>query len=97
MEWPQYFQAFIALIFVLALMGILSLIAKRFQPNAPRGKSKRLSLTEVMMIDSRTKAVLLRRDDKEHLVIIGQNGDTEIIESGLDSPKADDEDDPKPI
>lgn len=75
-----------ALIFVLALMGGLALLMRRFNGSNPitaPGK-RRLRVIEVLPLDSRRKAVLLKRDDREHLVILGTNSET-VIESGIES------------
>lgn len=81
-----YLQFFFALVFVLALFGGLALVARRYgighrmatRPNAPR----RLALVEVMALDAKRRVVLLRRDDTEHLVVLGPTGET-VIESGI--------------
>ena len=81
-----------ALIFVLALMGGLSLVMRRFSHNHPLTlpQKRRLKILEVLPLDSRRRLVLLRRDNREHLVILGATGET-LIESGIES-KQDDED-----
>lgn len=81
-----------ALIFVLALMGGLSLVMRRFSQNHPLTlpQKRRLKILEVLPLDSRRRLVLLKRDDREHLVILGANGET-LIESGIES-KQDSED-----
>jgi flagellar protein FliO/FliZ len=35
------------------------------------GRKRRLQTVEILPLDSKTRAVLLRRDDTEHLVVIG--------------------------
>lgn len=74
-----------ALIFVLALMGGLALALRRFGLNRPvsAGGKRRLKIVEVLPIDSRRRAVILKRDDREHLVILGANGET-VVESGIE-------------
>lgn len=75
-----------ALVFVLALMGGLALVMRRFSANHPftvPGK-KRLKVVEVLMLDAKRKAVLLKRDDREHLVILGANSEV-VVESGIES------------
>ena len=77
-----------ALCFVLALMGGLAVILKKFGNNHPlvSPQKRRLKILEVMTLDARRKAVLLRRDEKEHLVILGANSET-VIETGIESPQ----------
>ena len=76
-----------ALVFVLCLMGGLAFILKKFDigkiaGNVPAGQ-KRLKITEVLPLDSRRRAVLIKRDDKEHLVILGLSGET-VVETGIE-------------
>jgi flagellar protein FliO/FliZ len=73
MAWTQYLQFALALGFVLALIGVLALLAQRFGlGNAPaRGAHRRLAVAEVMALDARHKLVLVRRDGVEHLIVLG--------------------------
>jgi flagellar protein FliO/FliZ len=87
-ELPDLLRLIAALAFVLALMGGLALALKKLGlggvgagPGAGRGK-KRLEVLETLPLDARRRAVLLRRDEAEHLVILGPNGET-LIESGI--------------
>ena len=47
-------------------------------PQTPprRGQNTRLALVEVMPIDAKRRLVLFRRDEVEHLVILGQTTET---------------------
>ncbi len=77
-----------ALIFVLALMGGLSLVMRRI--NAGRlpvtGTNRQMRVVEVLPLDARRRAILLQRgrgsDARQHLVILGPNGET-IVETGI--------------
>ena len=64
-----------ALAFVVALIAAVAWVAKRFVPGAgamaSAGRKRRLQTVEILPLDSKTRAVLLRRDDTEHLVVIG--------------------------
>ncbi|MBU0859239.1 MAG: flagellar biosynthetic protein FliO [Alphaproteobacteria bacterium] len=78
-----------ALVFVLGLMFLLSQVMKRYNGHAralPGIRKKRLQIIEVLAIDSRRRAVLIRRDDREHLVLLGATTDT-VIESNIESPQ----------
>ena len=78
-----------ALVFVVALMLGLSVVMKRLQARAgglPPGRRRRLQVVESLPIDARRRAVLIRRDDREHLVILGPGADT-VIETGIESPQ----------
>ena len=50
-----------------------------------RGTDRRLAVVEVAPVDARHRLVLLRRDNTEHLVLLGTNGDL-LIESGIEPP-----------
>lgn len=81
----DYLQFFIALIFVVSLMFVLAWIVKKSGLNdgsLMNGKSKRLSVVEMLPLDPRRRLVLIRRDDKEHLIILSQSGET-LVESGI--------------
>ncbi|MBV9859267.1 MAG: flagellar biosynthetic protein FliO [Alphaproteobacteria bacterium] len=54
-------------------------LAGRF---APGGAKRRLGIIEAAAIDSKRRLVLLRRDEVEHLVLIGPDGST-VVESGI--------------
>jgi flagellar protein FliO/FliZ len=79
MEFSDYMRFVIALAFVLALIGLLSWVVKRYGAGGRAairlGKSRRLQIVETVSIDSRHRAVLLRRDDIEHLVLLGPGND----------------------
>jgi flagellar protein FliO/FliZ len=73
-----------ALALVLALVGFAALAARRFGLSGfiATGAGRRLQVVESLMIDARNRAFILRRDDKEHLVVIGPEG-ARVIESGF--------------
>ncbi|MBU0723782.1 MAG: flagellar biosynthetic protein FliO [Alphaproteobacteria bacterium] len=84
MSIENYLYAVLALVFVLALLGLLFLAMRRFgiggaTPRA-RGQRRRLSLIEVLPVDAKRRLVLLSRDGREHLVLLGAENDL-LIES----------------
>ena len=89
MEFESYFRFFLALVFVLALIGALTALARRYglgyRTATRRGKGRRLSIVEAIPIDSKRRLVLLRRDATEHLVLLGGGSDL-LIESGTTPP-----------
>lgn len=91
MTWIDYMRFAAALLFVLALMGGLSILLKRTNlvANNRATNKKRLQIMEILHLDSRRKAVLLRRDQYEHLVILGPNSET-VIETNIVIPETDD-------
>lgn len=75
-----------ALAFVLSLMGLLAFLLRRYGSGGWRTlapKDRRLKIVEILPLDSRRRALLIARDGKEHLVILGPNGET-VVESGID-------------
>jgi flagellar protein FliO/FliZ len=63
-----------ALAFVVAMIAAVAWLARRFVPGAGAvqgGKRRRLQIVESLPLDTKTRAVLLRRDETEHLVVIG--------------------------
>jgi len=80
-DTPQILKMLAALTFVIALMGGLSLILKKIgmpgTPNTP-GNKRRLKIVESLTLDARRRAVLIQCDSKQHLVILGSNGETVV-------------------
>lgn len=93
MEAETYLRFLLAMIFVLSLMGGLWLILRKLGLSGPivqtPGK-RRLKIIETLSIDTRRRAVILQRDNIQHLVILGPTGET-VIETNIPAP----EDEPK--
>ena len=88
MNWSDYAQAIVALVFVLTLIGLLSIFARKFGFGSPRPtmghKNKRVTIVEVTQVDSKRRLVLIRRDKVEHLILLG--GDKEMLIEGNIEP-----------
>jgi flagellar protein FliO/FliZ len=84
MAWTDYLQFAMALGFVLALIAVMALLAQRLGlGHAPRrGTGRRLAVAEVMALDAKHKLVLIRRDEVEHLIVLGP-GVPAIIETNV--------------
>lgn len=54
----------------------------------PRGRDRRLAITEILPIDPRRRLLLVRRDEVEHLILIGGANDL-LIESGISPLRSD--------
>jgi flagellar protein FliO/FliZ len=84
-----YFQFVAALAFVLALIAGCAWAVRRFglfSQMAPKlGGKRRLSIVETLGLDAKRRLVLVRRDDKEHLVILGPASET-VVEAGIAPP-----------
>ncbi len=70
--------------FVLALAGVIALIfggawlARRAGLSTlpgPRGRQRRLAVVEAIALDGKRRLVLVRRDEREHLLLIGGAND----------------------
>jgi flagellar protein FliO/FliZ len=80
MQTPLTF--FFAFIVVLALIGLAAWLVRRFAgnrlgANANRGRMPRLAVIDAAAVDGRRRLVLVRRDNVEHLLMIG--GPTDIV------------------
>ncbi|HEY4141648.1 MAG TPA: flagellar biosynthetic protein FliO [Pseudolabrys sp.] len=81
-ETPLALKFFIAFAVVLALIGITAWLVRRFGANrlgaAGRGgRQPRLAVIDAATVDGRRRLVLIRRDNVEHLLMIG--GPTDVV------------------
>ena len=87
MEFGGYLRFVFALAFVLGLIGVATLMARRLGFGFPAaalkdGRNKRLSVVEVTQLDGRRRLVLVKRDNTEHLLLLGPTSEL-LIESGI--------------
>ncbi|MEZ5930489.1 MAG: flagellar biosynthetic protein FliO [Alphaproteobacteria bacterium] len=90
MIMTDYLRFLLALIAVLALIMLLAWAARRFRLGGLTGAampSGRLAVVETLPIDGRQRLILIRRDDREHLLLLGQERSL-VIESGVESTPA---------
>lgn len=85
MQSPLMF--FIAFVVVLALIGLVTWLVRRFAGNrlgnaANRGRLPRLAVIDAAAVDGRRRLVLVRRDNIEHLLMIGGPSDI-VIEQNI--------------
>jgi flagellar protein FliO/FliZ len=90
MEFSSYIRFLLALVFVLGLIGIFAVIARRMGLGFPttgikKSANRRLSVQEVVPLDGRRRMALIRRDDTEHLIILGPNSET-VVENNIEIP-----------
>lgn len=83
LELADFSRAVIGLGVVLLLMAVVFWLMRRFGPagNAVRGPGRRLSLVESLPIDPRTRLVLVRLDEHEHLVVVSSAGTAALLQS----------------
>lgn len=72
---------------VLALIGLMALGLRYFVQRRPgfdfQAKGGRLQIVESRMIDARRKLVLVKRDKREHLLLL--SGDKETVIESFDA------------
>jgi flagellar protein FliO/FliZ len=78
----QGFLFFFSFVAVLALIGVAAWLVRRFAgnrlgANTGRGRMPRLAVIDAAAVDGRRRLVLVRRDNVEHLLMIG--GPTDIV------------------
>lgn len=88
-ELPALIKMVLALVFVLGLMGLLALVLKKLGLSGrvqAAGSQPRLKIIESIPVDARRRVAIIQRDDVQHLVIFGPNGET-VVETNI--PPAD--------
>lgn len=87
----DYMKFVFALIFVMALIVLAALAARRFGFGMPlthrHAARRRLGIVESLNVDGKRRLVLIKRDDTEHLILLGSSGEL-LIENGIAPPKS---------
>jgi flagellar protein FliO/FliZ len=80
-ETPLAVKFFIAFVIVLGLIGGTAYLVRRFGSErlaaAGRGRQPRLAVVDAAAVDGRRRLILIRRDNVEHLLLIG--GPTDVV------------------
>jgi flagellar protein FliO/FliZ len=80
-EMPLPVRFFIAFLIVLGLIGVTAWVVRRFGGERldamTRGRQPRLAVIDAAQVDGRRRLILIRRDNIEHLLMIG--GPTDIV------------------
>lgn len=95
-EASAVLKIFLVFVFVLALIGIAAWLVRRFGGNklgvsASRGRMPRLALIDTAVVDGRRRLILIRRDNVEHLIMIGGPSDILIEPNILRAPASRDQ------
>lgn len=89
MEMVDWIRALAALAITLGLLLGVALLARRFglmQGVAPIGNKGRLKIIEQLWLDAgRTRAVILRCDGVEHVIVVAPTGTTTLGTTQLNS------------
>tara|TARA_A100000171_G_scaffold52041_1_gene68719 strand:- start:188 stop:640 length:453 start_codon:yes stop_codon:yes gene_type:complete len=84
MEISDLLRFISALVFVVGLIAACAWAARRFglMPDAARASnSGRLAVVESLTLDAKRKLVIVRHDDKEHVLMLGETD--LVVEAGL--------------
>lgn len=92
----DYFRVIFGLVAVIGLIGVAALIARKagvvtLPTNV--GRKRRLAVSESLPLDARRRLLIVRCDDREHLIILGPQSET-IVDTGFDAQIADDANEP---
>jgi len=87
MEFDTLILGVATFLFVVALVALLiwafkAFVGKSSSANFLRPREKRLGVVETASVDAKRKLLLVRRDDVEHLLIIGGPVDL-VVETGI--------------
>ncbi|MFQ5564304.1 MAG: FliO/MopB family protein [Parvularculaceae bacterium] len=90
MEWVDFTRIVFALLAVLGLIGLAAALARKAglaQAGFSLTRRKRLTVMESLALDARRRLVIVRCDDKEHLIVLGPAGET-VVASGMEAAEA---------
>src|SRR5271154_32382 len=81
-EMPLAVRFFLAFLIVLGLIGATAWAVRRFGAGrlgggSARGRQPRLAVVDYASVDGRRRLILVRRDNIEHLMMIG--GPTDVV------------------
>lgn len=91
MDFADYLRFLGALVFVLALIALVAWAVRRYGlagglggglAGVARGRTKRLAVVASLPLDPRRRLVLVRRDEVEHLLVLGASGET-VVERNI--------------
>lgn len=78
MEWMMVLKAVLSLVFVLGLLFLTLWAVKYCQLHGSKcrfmrqlGETQRLQILEVRRLDAKNSLILFRKDETEHLVLLG--------------------------
>jgi flagellar protein FliO/FliZ len=82
MDGGNYLRFILALGLVLGLLALATVVLRRTGLAPKLGRGRRLSLLEALPLGPRHRLILVRRDNVEHLLLIGPQGDV-VVETGI--------------
>ncbi len=92
----DYFRIIFGLVVVIGLIGVAAMIARKAGvatiPNIG-SRRRRLAISESLSVDGRRRLLIIRCDEREHLVLLGAQSET-VIGGDFDAILEDTEDQP---
>jgi flagellar protein FliO/FliZ len=82
----DYLRFLLALLLVAGLILALGWLARRLRLGRGTAGGGRLEVVEMRPIDPRNRLVLVRRDQVEHLLLVGHDGGV-VVEADIDRPR----------
>lgn len=85
MDLDQYVRFAAALLFVVALIVAVAWMMRRIGlggATTAAARHRRLGVVEILPLDAKRRLVLVRRDNREHLILLSAAGDM-LVESGV--------------
>lgn len=103
LETLDYLRFVFAFGLVLGLILVMAWLLRRYadglRVSPTNGRARRLHVMETRQIDPRNRLVLVRRDDREHLILVGP-GQGVVVEADIpatDTPEVSPADRPRPV
>ncbi len=84
MNFLDLFRAIFGLAITLGIIGLAAWAARRYAPEilarfqGPQGQARRMKVVETLVLDPSRRLVLIRVDDEERLILLGEG--RELIE-----------------
>ncbi len=92
METTAVLTSAAALVFVLALIALVSFLLRKYGTERVSGTTntskKRLSVSEIKIIDGKNKLVIAKCDKTEYLLCVGTESGAVIIDTEVGSKKS---------
>jgi flagellar protein FliO/FliZ len=82
LDGENYLRFILALVLVLGLLALAAFLLRRTGLAPKLGRSRRLAMIETLPLGPRHRLVLVRRDQVEHLLLMGPQGDI-VVESRI--------------
>jgi flagellar protein FliO/FliZ len=84
MDGENYLRFILALLLVLGLLALAAVLLRRSGLGPKLSRSRRLAALESLAVSPRHRLLLVRRDNVEHLLLLGPQGDL-VIETNIQS------------